>query len=291
MQKFLLNKKCSPKLTTLLFCLCLAPLTLLAQSRLEALVLDSDSLKPVPFVNIGLKSKPIGTVSSPQGYFTLDLEDTEGSLVFSSIGYSPLEVLVKDILGLDTIRLDPIDRELPEVKVIAKRLQSEEKMLGVKNKTRGLSVMYVSQQLGAEIGTPLRVKKPFYVKTANFVFNHAKGDSLLFRVNLYTYSKAKPGEKILKENVFLRAKAIKGLHTVDLSEYNLFLTDDVFLSLEWLNDLDGNRNTKLTVDTKKGKNLPGVYYRKASNWPVERMDYINPALKPCFYLFGLESEE
>ncbi len=262
-----------------------------SQITLEAVLIDSESLLPLAYVNIGLLDQAKGTVSNPQGYFRLDLEKAEGKIVFSSIAYTRLEVLVKDILGLDTIRLVPVARQLPEVKVFARRLGSEEKMLGLKNKTRGMSVMYVSQQLGAEIGTPLQVKKPFFIKTANFVFNHAKGDSLLFRVNLYDYAQGKPGEKILQDHVFLKARAQKGVYTVNLEDYQLFLQDDVFLSLEWLNDMDGNTNTELTIDTKKGKGLSGVFYRRASQAPFERMDFINTALKPCFYLFGVESEE
>jgi hypothetical protein len=64
------------------------------------------------------------------------------------------------------------------------------------------------------------------------VINHVSEDidSLLFRVNVYDYQKGIPGEKILKENVFIKSIREKGVHSVDLSLFNLILEHDVLLT-------------------------------------------------------------
>jgi len=44
-----------------------------------------------------------------------------------------------------------------------------------------------------------------------------------------------------------------------LSEYNIFLESDASLALEWIKGDNGKGNVGLTFDTKRGKNIKGVY--------------------------------
>ncbi|NRA51931.1 MAG: hypothetical protein HRU12_22620, partial [Phaeodactylibacter sp.] len=137
-----------------------------------------------------------------------------------------------------------------------------------------------------EIGAAIQIKEPVFIKHANFVLNHAGGDSLLFRVNIRDYQEGKPGSKLLKEDVFIHTKQKRGVISIDLTPYDLVLEADVLLSLEWIKDDKGKGNADITFDTKKAKSLKGVLVKKNSIGEFETMGYVNRKLKPCFYLIG-----
>ncbi len=101
------------KICSSLVCFWLA-LSLPAQS-LQSTILDFNTREPIPFVNIGILGKNIGTVSDANGQFTLDIPQAEmvpsDTLRFSSIGYQSLDFLVKDLAtlpkGNPTTKNDP----------------------------------------------------------------------------------------------------------------------------------------------------------------------------------------
>jgi len=65
-------------------------LTCLGQYELLGQVRDQNSGESLPFVNIGLIEKNIGTVSDDSGYFVLEIPEKiskESLLRFSMLGY------------------------------------------------------------------------------------------------------------------------------------------------------------------------------------------------------------
>ena len=53
-------------------------------------VIDADTEEPLPYVNIGLVNKNIGTVTDEAGYFELEVHENgyaEATLRFSMIGW------------------------------------------------------------------------------------------------------------------------------------------------------------------------------------------------------------
>lgn len=251
-------------------------------------VLDAKDSTPVSYVNIGITQDARGTVSNEDGYFQLGYESDEEIITFSAIGYKTIESKGKQILLDSVIYLEPVTYNIPTIEVIAQRL-GKEKIFGVRNKTRGQSIAYGSFQLGSEIGSLIRIPKKTAVTSAHFVLNHAKGDSMLFRVNVYQYVDGNIGPQILKENVYIKDKQKKGTISIDLADLELVLETDVLLTLEWLRDYDELGNKGITFDTKRGKHLKGVYLRKSSNAPFEKLTY-NPGKSVCFYFLGREIE-
>lgn len=258
----------------------------LGQYTLQGKVLNATTNEPIPFVNIGVKETAKGTVSNYQGDYELVLDNTDSKVIFSSIGFEVVSLSVKELLETTEVRLIPKSYELPEVVVTVRNLDGDYEMYGVKNKNRGLSVAFGSAQLGTEIGALIKIKKPIIVSTANFVLNHAKGDSLLFRLNIYDYTNKEVGEKILKEDIIIREKQRKGLYTIDLTSYNLILRNDILLSLEWIQDDNGQGNEGITFDTKGSGKLSGVMLKHSSIGDFKKMKYIGQRLKPCFYFIA-----
>ncbi len=255
------------------------------QVILRGVVIDAETKQPIPYVNIGVKARGAGTVSDEGGAYELKVKAATDEVTFSAIGFTTRTIAAEELTGKGTVALAPREYAIPTVEITGRRLSATDQIYGVRNKTRGLSVGFGSAQLGTEIAAPIRLADSVWVKSAHFVLNHAKGDSLFFRINLYELNGETPGEKLLRENVFYSEKQQKGTFTVDLTPYNLILSGDVLLSLEWIRD-DGKGNKDITFDTKKSRQPNGVYHRKSSLGEFEKMRFINDRLKPCFYLTG-----
>lgn len=258
------------------------------QSALEGRILDLETDEPIAFVNIGIPKDGIGTVSDREGKFRLICENPEALITISSIGYETREIKASVIKKSGDIRLSKKEYEIEEVSIVASRFSKKETMLGVKNKDRGHSIGFGSAQLGSEIGAIIKVEKPFYVLNANFVLNHAKGDSLLFRVNIYKYVNGEIGNHLLDQNILIKDKQRKGVFSVDLSLLELILESDVLLSLEWLRNYDETGNKEITFDTKKSRRPGGTYLKNYSNGRFYKVDY-DQKMTPCFYFIGKQA--
>ena len=78
----------------------LLPFMLQAQTiKLEGKVLAKESGQELPYVNIGIRNKNVGTTSNEAGKFVLSLleERREDTLTFSAIGYVELSVPVRQL--------------------------------------------------------------------------------------------------------------------------------------------------------------------------------------------------
>ena len=87
-------------LLTFIFCTAFI-IPLGAQNFIIGLVLDSESLEPLPYVNIGLQNRNIGTVSDEEGYFEFEVDaqkNNQDTLRFSMIGFEPKSYVLEDYL-------------------------------------------------------------------------------------------------------------------------------------------------------------------------------------------------
>jgi hypothetical protein len=259
---------------------------LMCQSKHTGVIADKETKLPIAYVNIGIPQSGKGTVSDEFGRFSLSNYDRIDTIVVSCIGYHTRRLSGKAFSDIDTIMLSTQPYALNAPVITASKL-TKEVILGVYNENRGHSVGFGNRQLGTEVGAPIYVDKPTYIKSAHFVLNHAKGDSLLFRINIYDYRDNKVGEKLIKENIYYRDKQQKGTFSVDLEDYNLVVNHNIMLALEWLKDFDAKGNEGITFDTKKGRKLKGVYLKNSSNAAFEKLGIGKP-LTPCFYLKGMQ---
>ncbi|WP_151087298.1 SusC/RagA family TonB-linked outer membrane protein [Hymenobacter baengnokdamensis] len=113
--------------------------TVLAQTRtVSGRVTDRQTGEGLPGVTVLLKGTTNGTSTNSEGSFSLTVPETNGTLVFSSIGYVPQE----SIIGKETqfnIALGADVKQLNEVVVTA---------LGIEKDTRSLG--YATQQINAD---------------------------------------------------------------------------------------------------------------------------------------------
>jgi pimeloyl-ACP methyl ester carboxylesterase len=203
---------------------------------LKGIVLDEETKNQIPFVNIAILNKDIGTVTNDTGQFTLKANTNINDTVrISMIGYKAKLITIGELQANNHIKLQKDIKQLKEVVVTAKKLKT--KVVGNKTTSRFLSTGFFPGQLGAEMGIKINIgKKPAAVDAFNFhiSYNRLKSQST-FRLNIYTVVNGKPSQNILTENITIAIEGKQsGLMSIDLKPYHIILYDDVIVTLEWI---------------------------------------------------------
>lgn len=224
---------------TLLFVL----LARVGHTQISGTLLDNTNNQPVAFANIGILGKGIGTVSDERGHFNLNVSAAHpnDTLVISMLGYRELSGRLRSFPTLyikqGIVHLSPEPVELAEVEVVPRKFVY--KTLGDKLSTKNVSLGFISNDLGSELGVPMHVKKNrrCFIDTLFFNINDCSYDSVLFRINLYTFRNGKPDSALLSKPLYVTSKIKFGTLRVDVTALNLESTGDFFVALEWLKDL------------------------------------------------------
>lgn len=88
-----------------------------APATLTGQITDAGN-KPVPGVSIALKGTSLGTVSAADGSYQLKVPDNRGTLVFSSIGYTRVEVVLDGQTTVHNVQLKEEAKTMNEVVVV-----------------------------------------------------------------------------------------------------------------------------------------------------------------------------
>jgi hypothetical protein len=251
----------------------LASATALAQS-ISGRVTDAKTGQALPFVNIGVVGKALGTVSNEQGQYGLAYQESlAGDTVrVSYLGYQPRLLTLRQLRDQPAVALGPAAVALAEVRVQASRRAWRDRTLGFSGNSESSTMSLEPKDLGAETGTVIYLKhKPTKVLQANFnvAYNHV--GPVILRVNCYRLdAKGRPtNEKLLRREVLLHTATAHGPITVDLTPDNLLLSEDFFLSLEWVGGADATAlHRGLAFSAGIGYADNGIYFRTTSqaNW-------------------------
>jgi hypothetical protein len=115
-------------ITTVILGLCFS--NVWAQSRtVTGKVSDSSDGSAIPGVNVVLKGTLKGTSSNANGSYSITLDDANPVLIFSFVGYNPIEVPVGSRSVVD-VSMSLSSSTLNEVVVTALGIKREEKSLG-----------------------------------------------------------------------------------------------------------------------------------------------------------------
>ena len=225
-----------------LFAFLLSFTVLNAQHTLQGRIIDAFTKEPLPFVNIGVLKKELGTVSNEEGFFFLEVPDlfAKETLRFSMIGFDVRDFQVADLeailLSNNTLVLAEQTTFLEEVVLTAEK-KWDTRVSGNSTTSKLLITGFTSNQLGNEIALFVKVKKtPAYIEGIQFSVVENIYPEVRFRVNVYSSDYRFPDENILKENIFVTLKQSEGLISVDLKDYDILVDDDVFISLEWIDE-------------------------------------------------------
>jgi hypothetical protein len=225
-----------------LFAFLLSIPVLNAQYILQGRIIDALTKEPLPFVNVGVLKKELGTVSNEDGFFFLEVPDVfaKETLRFSMIGFDQRDFQVADfeaiLLSNNTLVLAEQTTFLEEVVLTAEK-KWDTRVSGNATTSKLLITGFTSNQLGNEIALFVKVKKtPAYIEGIQFSVVENSYPEVRFRVNVYSSEYRFPDENILKENIFVTLEQSEGIISVDLKEYDILVDDDVFISLEWIDE-------------------------------------------------------
>ena len=225
-----------------LFVFLLSFTALNAQHIVQGRIIDAFTKEPLPFVNIGVLKKELGTVSNEEGFFFLEVPDlfAKETLRFSMIGFDERDFQVADLeailLSNNTLVLAEQTTFLEEVVLTAEK-KWDTRVSGNSTTSKLLITGFTSNQLGNEIALFVKVKKtPAYIEGIQFSVVENIYPEVRFRVNVYSSDYRFPDDNILKENIFVTLKQSEGLISVDLKDYDILVDDDVFISLEWIDE-------------------------------------------------------
>ena len=200
--------------------------------------------EPLPYVNVGVVGKNIGTVTSEKGTFSLYIPEANNQDIIrlSMVGYEDLTFKVSDLRSVleknKELTLRGTITELKEIVISNRKLK--EKILGNKTRSQGTTIAFDSNKLGNEIGMIMNIKKsPTRIK--NFTASLASKENypVKLRLNFYSVKNGMPDKILTNEQIIITAPKDNSLIEVDLDQYDIVVEDDFFVSLEWIETAPG----------------------------------------------------
>ena len=212
-----------------------------SQNTIVGQVLDSQSNKGLPYVNIGLVNKNIGTVTDDGGYFELELNQIQDAqLRFSMLGFETQNFNLNQFIKEQvlTIRLKEKNTVLEEIIITKKRKRYQTKVLGNKTTSQLIYAAFTTNRLGNEMGFIVRGRKtPMILKRFNISLVENDYGSIRFRLNFYNLKDGLPNENLLKQNIIIETDIRSGIVSEDLTPFQIVINQDFFVAIEWIEDL------------------------------------------------------
>lgn len=261
------------------------PLSLFAQFKVEGRITDKTSLAPVPYVNIGIQEKGIGTVSGDDGTYEIHLTpELRGRfLTFSRLGYEDYFIEITDQLllsGLHDVGLESVSIQLNNVHVKTGNVV----VIGFKPTNDKAKGFFSPSGLGGEAGALIPNKDSVFLTHFNMNILSVTFDSLRFRLNFYSVKKGKPFNKLNKQDiVFVIKKNDSGIHSIPLMDHDLVMNSDFISTLELL-QVYGNSNDRSFFYSASLLPNASAYRRKVSQDKWERFKKVTT----CFWFYAVK---
>ncbi|MCB0372891.1 MAG: carboxypeptidase-like regulatory domain-containing protein [Muricauda sp.] len=240
---------------------------------MKGVVLDESTGLPIPFVNIGILSESLGTVSNEEGKFHLIFKKevaSDAMVQITSLGYVGKKIELEKLTGSGNtkIYLKPDITALNEVVVSSERSSKLERVGYAYDSNLKLGYWKGNGSLGGELITKIKVnKQPRTLNQFHFIVKGNTSDSLLMRVNVYEGNTMVPDKKLNKSNILHTIKVKEGEQVVDLRRHGIFVQDDFMIGLELLKVYGGGEIGLVLAAT----DVPGTSYRRyASQGEWER---------------------
>lgn len=235
--------------------------------EIKGSVMEAVTKKGIPYVNIGIPGKGIGTVTDSKGDFELMIPDKYSSdtLWFSCIGFESKDIPIHGIqVAVNSLRVEMEERvrELKEIVVEVSKLKKVE--LGSKTTARFLMSGLGPPDYGGEVGTRINVpRRGVVLDSLYFCVVHNSLDTVVLRLNLYPTKGKFPKSTLLKDNIIIKVMGRKkGWISMDVFEFNIELHMDVVATLELVAATSKKGSIMLS---QAPPYLESMYYRKTSH--------------------------
>ncbi len=225
------------KIIFVFLCLAFADISI-GQNKINGVVKQSDSAT-LPYVNIGIKLKNIGTITNENGRFEFVIPQQyfNDTLTFSYVGFEELNIPVQSIFtsSVHVFVLHPKATQLTEVIVSGKQLK--QKTIGTRSHNPLLSGTAESKdktdiiEFAKFIDVHDKVSR---IQNANLYLLGVNIDTATFRVNFYAANNGLPGDRIIDKNILERMSVKKGWLTIDLTDEDIVIDKDFFIGFEFM---------------------------------------------------------
>jgi hypothetical protein len=214
----------------------------------SGIVVDKETSVPLPYASLGVKGKNIGGIADRTGHFYINVSQAnkDDSIIVSNIGYESIVFLVKDLITEKTneIRLTPKAKVLQEVIVVSKR-----NLLVMGNQKYGSEFTgwgdFVSSR-GRCRGLKIEPKEfPVKITAFDVRLKYNDFDSVKLRLHIYNHNpNTDVVHELLRENVFFTAVKDQHWVEVDLEEYNILMTEPLWVTIEWVDTWTSPKSEK-----------------------------------------------
>ena len=214
---------------------------LLFGQQISGTVFETNSDIRIEYVNIGIVGKNIGTVSSQNGEYTLQInsDNHNDTLRFSCIGYHPFSIKVFDFINMNngTVELEKRLYDIAEIVVHPKKIK--QKTLGISKKGRAVVACFSDSVRGGEIGVLMKNQNKAFIKEVKVNISNCSYDTIFYRVNIYEAIGNMQFENILSNPIYIETskEEIKDIITINLRHLNLMIEGDFLVTFEHVKDL------------------------------------------------------
>jgi hypothetical protein len=231
----------------------------------KGFVLDKETDKVIPYVNISILETQTGTSSDDDGSYklTINSQDLDKKVHISSLGYKDTTLTVSSFVKLKAVFLNPVAEELDEVVVSNK---FEEEFLRVKPFSKkdlygGFGMGKKPWQIGLYFPFDSTYLQTAYINKITILLSKDLGfkrKASKFRVRLLSISQdSLPLQDLIKEGIIVTASKKQKVVEVDISKYDIdFPENGIFVVLEGLaipfNEIE-RTYTMIDVNGEKSK--------------------------------------
>ncbi|RZK40916.1 MAG: alpha/beta fold hydrolase [Pedobacter sp.] len=182
-----------------------------AQSEiLKGVTVVGRTMLPLPYVSIGIKNKPFGTVSDSLGRYLLSFNKTDindrDSIIFSAIGYHKVKMAWDDFLKTDKrVKLSESSQMLETVNI-----KAEPRQVKIYGRSSASLVFFPamykaipkhSDEKGREQATILKIDQNVFLRKLSFGINRRAFKKIKLRMNIYSVKKGLPDQSILGKDI------------------------------------------------------------------------------------------
>jgi hypothetical protein len=260
--------------------------------ELRGIIFDKDNNQPLAYVSIGIKDKPIGTISDSGGHYSLQAynENLADTVLVSLIGYESKMILLGALLNgkSQDIFLSRKDYILPGV-VISNQFRNTV-VVGRQSSSKLIQISLhhkesFAETIGSEMGIRVKLEnKESLLKNVHCYFSANNFSYIKFRVNIYSIKNNMPDTLLADKQIFVEVKDFKtGWNIFDLDSYNIRLKQDFIITLQWIECRMEKPERPITIVPVSLSNAKTTYTRIASQDRWKRM-----GLSPSMYISLLQ---
>ncbi|MCW5909969.1 MAG: serine hydrolase [Cyclobacteriaceae bacterium] len=220
-------------------------------------LLNGKTKAPIPYANIGIMRSNAGTISNPDGTFSLRIPEKlkKDTLLVSALGFGKKPIPIQFLLVNQSpvILLHEQPTMLSDVSITAKREKNKIYQLGNRDVSGGVletDTLYAGYATALLIESTAESKKqglefPVYVEKARLRILRNNLPSFKFRVRLNEVDSVSghPGADMLRESVVMESTMRKGWLEFDLTSFKMLITKPFFATFEQI--LDKNDRTAI----------------------------------------------